>query len=89
MKDPFANAEDLLRSPQAAQFAHKKEDIARITDSKDGQAVKAMLEKDGTNLRDAFARGDMETLQAAVAGILKTDAGARLAKQLSDMMSEK
>lgn len=89
MKNTFgATPEDLLNSPQAAKLAAKKDDIERIAGSKDGQQVKAMLEKDGGTLQDAFARGDMATLQAAVSDILKTDAGTRLAKQLSEMLGQ-
>lgn len=78
-------AEGLLGSNANAMFADKKDDLQKIADSSDGQQVKAMLNESG-NLSEAFEKGDMDSIRKAVSKVMQTEAGSRLAKQLSDMM---
>lgn len=78
-------AEELFSSPSGAKLAEHREDLQKIADSSDGQKVKAMLDKNG-GLSDALERGDMDSLRKTLSQVMQTEAGSRLAKQLSDMM---
>ncbi len=78
-------AEELLNSDSGAKLASKKDDIQKIADSSDGQKVKAMLEKNGS-LSEALEKGDMDSIRKTVSQIMQTEAGARLAQQLSDII---
>jgi hypothetical protein len=63
----------------------KKEVLEQLATSSDGQKVKSMIDPDGA-LQSAYQRGDIAAMQRAVEGILNTEEGARLAKQLGDIM---
>lgn len=87
MPNGFQNtANKFLNTKDAQRLAQKKEEIEKLANSSDGQKIKEMLNASGQNLQGAIEKGDINTLRSAVSDILKTDAGARLYKQLSDMM---
>lgn len=87
MPNGFQHAAGSFINPKDAErLSGKKDEIEKLANSSDGQKVKEMLSSSGTDLQDAMEKGDMETLRGAVSNILKTDAGARLYKQLTDMM---
>lgn len=76
---------DLLNnSPQGSRIKEKKPELEKIVTSSDGEKVKRMLERRG-GLQDAIESGDTETLTKTVQDILKTEEGARLAKQLENL----
>ncbi len=84
--DNWANkAQEYLNTEKGKKLMGKKDDIARIADSPDGQRVKNMLEKNG-GLDRAIESGDTAAVQAAIRNILNTKEGARLAQQLKDLM---
>ena len=63
----------------------KKKEIENLASSADGQKVKSMLEGRG-DLERALEKGDMETIRRAIGSIMNTDSGARLIKNLGDLM---
>ena len=65
-------------------LSSKKDELEKLANSAEGQKVKAMMDPDGS-IQAAYEKGDMESVRRAVTGILKTEEGARLAKQLSDL----
>lgn len=66
-------------------LSSKKGELEKLANSADGQKVKSMMDPDG-RIQSAYEKGDMEAVRRAVTDILKTDEGARLAKQLSDLL---
>ncbi len=78
-------AQDLLNSPSGAKLSAHSSELQKLADSSDGQKVKEMLDRNG-GLSDAFEKGDVEALRQKLAQVMQTDAGSRLAKQLSDLM---
>ena len=78
-------AQEYLNTEKGKKLMDKKDDIARIAGSADGQRVKSMLEKSGS-LDKAINSGDTAAVQAAIKSILSTKEGARLAQQLKDLM---
>ena len=87
MPNGFQNsANKFLNSKDAQRLSQKKEEIEKLANSSDGQKVKELLTSNGHDLQSAIEKGDIDKLRGAVSDILKTDAGARLYKQLSDMM---
>ncbi len=79
-------ANDLLNSSEGAKLSEKKDDIEKLINSREGQNVKNMLSGNEANLKAAFANGDMSTLQQALAEVLKTEDGAKLAQQIQNLM---
>ena len=77
-------ADELLKTPAGSKL--KKDEVNKLLDSSDGQKVKQMLERGDADLLGAVRKGDMDTLKTALAGILKTQEGARLADQIMKMM---
>ena len=71
----FASEQKLLR---------KKSELENLANSPDGEKIKGML--DEKKLMDAAENGDMETLKSALDQVLRTQEGARLAGQLSDLL---
>ncbi len=87
MANDFQNAaEKIFGEKDAARISGKKNELEKLVNSSDGQKVKELLDKSGGNLQKAMESGDVETLRGTVSDILKTDAGARLYKQLNEMM---
>ena len=78
-------AKELLKSPEGAKLLEKKDEIAKLANSKDGLKVQEMLSRE-YNIQDAVQRGDLDALRNAVTQLLQTDAGANLANQLGNLM---
>ncbi len=79
-------AADLLNTPAGAKLSGKKEDIEKLMNSQEGQNVRNMLCRDEAGLQAALADGDMDTLKKALADVLKTEDGAKLAEQIQNLM---
>ena len=80
-------AQELLKSKQGEKLIGKKDEIAKLANSSDGQKVKSMLERE-SGLKNAIDSGDIGALKDTLSKILKTDEGARIASQLNDMMKK-
>ena len=80
-------ARTLLNGQTAQKLSGKRAEIEKLANSDDGKKVQALLNKNG-GLSSALESGDMAALKNAVSGILKTDAGANLARQLTEMMKK-
>ena len=86
MKGSFEQeASDLLSGENGKKINARKNDIQRIADSSDGKKVKEMLDQN-FDLEGALARGDIGAVKSAIETIMSTDAGARLAKNLGDIL---
>jgi|GEM_PF-3551864 len=83
-------SKDLGRSAEAfmasGAYAAKKDAIEDLASSPEGRNVKAMLSRGG--FEEAVRRGDTDALKRALAGVLKTEDGARLVRELTDMMGK-
>ena len=77
--------EDLMSKKNLAMLESKKSEIQALAESSDGRKVKEILDKNGS-IEKALADGDMNAVKSAITGILNTDSGARLAKQLSELL---
>lgn len=60
--------------------------IKQIASSDEGKKIQDMFK--GSEIEKAAKQGDMDSLKSAVSQLLKTDAGAKLAKQISEMMNK-
>ncbi|MBE6948287.1 MAG: hypothetical protein E7456_00360 [Ruminococcaceae bacterium] len=60
--------------------------IKEIAYSNEGKKIQDMFK--GSEIEQAAKSGDIESLKGAVSQLLQTDAGARLAKQISEMMKK-
>ncbi len=78
-------ADSFLSGEDGKKIADKRSEIERLASSSDGESVKAML--DSAGFEDAVRRGDTNALRDALSGIIKTDSGARLVKNLQELMS--
>ena len=86
MNNNFDNiAGEFLSGKNGAKISAKKNQIENLAASADGQKVKAMLEQNGS-IEEALSRGDMAAVKSAIVGIMKTESGARLIKNLGDIM---
>jgi len=79
-------ASQFLGADSADKLAGKEGDINQLLNSSDGRKIKSMVSRDAGALKKAVADGDTEKLQSTLSSILSTEEGARLAKQLKDMM---
>ncbi|MGM9522352.1 MAG: hypothetical protein ACI3VB_07740 [Oscillospiraceae bacterium] len=86
-KDLKGAAEKFLSTEEGRKLAGRKGDIEELASSKDGEAVKSMLQKGG--FEEALQKGDTDAIKNALSGVVKTDAGARLMKQLQQMLDGK
>lgn len=60
--------------------------IKKLAASDEGKMIHQMFS--GTDVEKAAKKGDIESLKGAVSQLLQTEAGARLAKQISAMMNK-
>jgi|GEM_PF-6732387 len=81
--------QEFLKSPEAARLQNRKNELTKLTDSEDGRTVKAMLDKKGAVLQEALQSGNMTELQKTVNELLQTEAGARLAAQLNEVLNHR
>ena len=80
-------AETMLKSNGKLNIAKKKNEIEKLANSENGKRVKQMFDGDKA-VSAALKKGDMAALGSALKDILKTDEGAKLAKQLSQLMDK-
>ena len=73
-----------MESEDGKRIAGKQEDIRRIAASRDGEDVKTMLRKAG--FEEAVRQGDTAALRDAVSRVIRTESGARLLKNLQELM---
>lgn len=59
--------------------------IKQIASSDEGKKIQDMFK--GSEIEQAAKKGDIDSLKSAVSQLLQTDAGAKLAKQISEMMN--
>lgn len=85
--DLTKQAEKFLSGEEGRRVAGKKAEIERIAASRDGERVRAMLQKSG--FEDAVRRGDTEALKGALSGVMKTESGRQLMSQLQELMGKK
>lgn len=85
--DLTKQAEKFLSGEEGRRVAGKKAEIERIAASRDGERVKAMLQRSG--FEDAVRRGDTAALRDALSGVMKTDSGKQLISQLQELMGKK
>ena len=86
MASPFQKqAESFLQGTGGKRIQEKKAELEKLSRSADGQKVKAAMEKDG-RLQRAVETGDPAAMQSALAELLSSREGKRLAQQLQDLM---
>lgn len=81
-------AGDLMASSTAEKLASKKGVIQKLAETKDAQKVQKLVEKDSAAITQAMKKGDVASLKGALGNILKTEEGARLIKQINEMMKK-
>ena len=79
-------AEKFLSGADGKKIAGKKGEIERLAASRDGERVKAQLQNRG--FEEAVKSGDTEAMKNAISSVLKTEEGARLMRQLQNMMGQ-
>jgi len=79
-------AEEFLSTDAGKKLAGRKDELQKLTRSSDGQQVRRMLE--GRDIGAAISKGDTEVLKNTLSDIMNTEAGARLVKQLSELMGK-
>ena len=79
-------AADFMNSPQGSKLADNKDKLGQIANSADGQKIRSMFS--AGEMRNALEQGDMEAVRAAVSRIMNTDAGARVAKSLDNLLKQ-
>lgn len=75
----------LMDREQVRALQNNAEDIRRLAESADGQRVRQLMGDEGKMAR-ALEQGDAETLKQLMQSILSTQEGARLARQLTDLL---
>lgn len=78
-------ASEFINNSKGSKLQDKAEEIKKIATSSDGQKVKKMM-GNTEELKAAMEKGDTETLQNVIKKVMSTEEGARLAKQLSDLL---
>jgi|GEM_PF-3874069 len=77
------SVEKIIHSPI---FEKKKEFLEQITSNGTHKALEKKIE--ASKLQNAFEQGDYHQIQKEMAGILNTDEGKKLLKQLSSIFQE-
>jgi hypothetical protein len=77
-------AGDFLQTEQGKRLAANRAELEKLAASEDGKRMRALLS--GTDLQAAASGGDVSALTSAIADALKTEEGARLARQLRELM---
>ncbi len=80
-------ADSFLAGEDGKKIAGKRFEIERLASSRDGEQVKSMLEAGG--FEEAVRRGDAGAIRDALSGVMKTESGARLMKNLKELMGRK
>lgn len=84
-KDLQSIAEQLMGKDSAGALSANADSIRRLAQSKDGQKVRQLI-GDEQKVADAVASGDTEAMKEIVRTVLGTAEGARLARQLTDLL---
>ncbi len=66
---------------------HQKE-LEELASSRDGRAVREMLEEDGNRLTQAFQSGDTRTMQEVLQRMAGTKAGASVIKEIQKLLEK-
>ena len=77
-------AENFFSTADGRKLSKKKNEIERLSSSRDGEAVKTMLQNGG--FEKAMQSGDTDAIKSTLLNVLNTDEGARLMKQFQEMM---
>ena len=78
---------DLERSAKNMMSSADIDKIKQRASTDEGKQIQQMM--NSADIQDAAAKGDIDSLKNAVAQLLKTDAGAKLASRISEMMNNK
>ncbi|MBQ6539856.1 MAG: hypothetical protein IJL71_02365 [Oscillospiraceae bacterium] len=78
---------DTMKSVKETITGEELDRLKEIASTDAGKALGQMVNSE--ELQKAAAKGDMDTLKNAVAQLLKTDAGAKLADRIAEMMNRK
>ena len=78
--------QDLEALGRELQRRGKTGELKKLAESADGQRLGRMLDAD--RVREAARSGDGEALRKLLVGVLATDEGRRLAKQLRELMEK-
>ncbi|NLL38718.1 MAG: hypothetical protein GX254_03910 [Clostridiales bacterium] len=78
-------ANEFLSSSKGSRLQNKADEIKKIATSSDGQKVREMM-GNTEELKTAMEKGDTETLQKVIKKVMSTEEGARLARQLSELL---
>lgn len=86
MKNSFENlVGEFLSGPGGEKIGANKNKLQKLATSEDGKKVKEMLEKNGP-IDEAIASGNMDAIKSAISDVMKTESGARLIKQLGEII---
>jgi hypothetical protein len=84
MKDDISAAVDgFLAGDRGRKLAARRPELEKLARGEDGKRMFAMLDTEA--VKKAAQSGDIKTLSALVSSALKTEEGARLARQIKDM----
>ena len=78
---------DLERSAKNMMSSADIDNIKQIASTEEGRQIRQMM--NGADIQKAAEKGDMDSLKNAVTNLLKTDAGAKLADRIAEMMNNK
>ena len=85
--DLTKKAQEFLSGEEGRRVQGKRAEIERLAASRDGQRVKAMLERSG--FEDAVKKGDAAALKNAMGAVMQTDSGRQLIDRLRELMGQK
>jgi phage baseplate assembly protein W len=77
-------AEQFLSTEQGQRVAAKRGELEKLASGADGKKMQQLLGTD--KAQKAAAAGDMKTLTELLQGALKTEEGARIVKQLQNLI---
>lgn len=78
-------ASEFFNSSKGSKLKNKADELKKIATSSDGRKVMEMMGST-ENLKAAMEKGDTETLQSVIKRVMSTEEGARLARQLSELL---
>lgn len=80
-------ANNFFNSSAGAKLSGKENELQKLANSPEGQKVKKMISGDEDALLAALQNGDTEVLRKALANILKTEDGSKIAEQVIKLMN--
>jgi hypothetical protein len=87
-KDFNEIAYNLINSQSGGMLGKKNAELKKLADSTEGKKLKEIIDRQGVDIAGAIEKGDVNSMKSALANILSTKEGARLAEQLKKMMDE-